>query len=989
MKFFDLPYDPLSANLAPSLDIKTLRRFSCTSRRAREVFYPLAICYDTDDADQFQIIINQLIFAIIHSETMFAQSELRNKTYEKLKQTKNQNQKSVPIRFLRYLLLLILNTHYHMGTPGEAHTHELRIIYLLKYMNSRESRIYTSLYYSKFNKSAELDELRVSIGKFDSSNSRLMILYQMLILKQHAQSLIQDIINAPLHGIMKSGKPINSILSIINVPINQPFNYDKLMPFLHMKYSALYFMDVILKCEDLHEHPIEFLYSLYSFMLARLVNFNMKISKENEFIDEYISQFIKTILTILDRIDKIFASLKKNQQYNILFHIAGLSLENEVNEMVCQYIYHHLDLTCFENKEFVEKLSVMNEKSKKSDLYCLFAFKKLFPNSVHVNTNFIIDWRISKTSVLNFCSNEPLISLCHCPLTSDQTIALYDRLNEHLRKHNKIQEPYNPDESRYGRLNYELLRHTNIEQVSVFYLLSLIYLKLDPSQCLEIISLIVDIAYGNKFKGLLERNDTHLSPVMSHLCSKISNEEKLKLANNIMLRIRNEANAYPNLLVHFIDDFILKSILKSKMKTKDKLHIIDHIDLEKISHENLHYLLNKLLHLIGKIIKGESRLGSTCEDYARWIWKLENYIPWDNRDIAKTIIKFLKGFILLFNGKITNTSFGWIYEKYFTLDRYFLILKNRIDENSYFSLVIDFLCNDKFPQEESMAFVIRNITSLFSQHEQIPTKWMEKLIPLINSDKKINIRLSIEIMTELLLNDLITMDNLLFFQLKVAIENLLNKPYKYKACKKLLIIAARYYPVTDLIDWIILLTSEHKLSMKSIMKEILSVPLSIDDLTIFMAFHDQKIRYLAYYYLSMNKPKMSEHQCNFLFEHITHCLDLKIAIPTSIISLLAYYQTPKHYSLTSTIVKKLLFENQMISVVELIEHEKFCKLIRPLLEIFDETTKLTIFDIIIEHIESKPNSDKNEELLANLSELIPIELLSIEPEYLPQGWINL
>ncbi|MBX9703815.1 MAG: hypothetical protein K2X39_06645, partial [Silvanigrellaceae bacterium] len=377
------------------------------------------------------------------------------------------------------------------------------------------------------------------------------------------------------------------------------------------------------------------------------------------------------------------------------------------------------------------------------------------------------------------------------------------------------------------------------------------------------------------------------------------------------------------------------------------------------------------------------------EDYARWIWKLENYIPWNNRGIEKIINKFLKAFILLANGKVINTSFGCIREKYYTLDRYFLILKNRIDENSYFRLVINFLCSDKFPLEESMSFVIRKIKSLFFQHHEIPIKWMEILISLINSDNNAHIRISIEIIIELLLNDLIKMDNLLYFQLKIAIENLRNKAYVKKIRGKILIIGALYYPARDLIDWILLLTPEHKLSKKSIMKEMLAIRLSFDQLMIFMDFHNQEIRYLVYYYLSIKKPIISDLQRTVLFEHITKCFDMKIAMPASIISLLASHQTPKHYSQTSAIVKKILFENHVISVVDLIEHESFCKLIRPLLEIFDEATKYTIFEILIGHIESEAVSDQNKDLLANLSELIPTELLSLEPEYLPQGWINL
>jgi hypothetical protein len=195
--------------------------------------------------------------------------------------------------------------------------------------------------------------------------------------------------------------------------------------------------------------------------------------------------------------------------------------------------------------------------------------------------------------------------------------------------------------------------------------------------------------------------------------------------------------------------------------------------------------------------------------------------------------------------------------------------------------------------------------------------------------------------------------------------------------------------VTDLIDWVLLLAPEHKLSKKSIRDEILSIPLSFDHLIIFMNFHNQEIRHLAYYYLSMKKLLLSEPQRAVLFEHITKCIDMKITMSTSIISLLAYYQTPKHYLQTSAIVKRILYEDNVFSIIELIEHQSFCKLIRPLLEIFDETTKHTTFKLIIEHIESEVLNDNNKELHANLSELIPTELVSVESEYLPQGWINL
>ncbi len=122
------------------------------------------------------------------------------------------------------------------------------------------------------------------------------------------------------------------------------------------------------------------------------------------------------------------------------------------------------------------------------------------------------------------------------------------------------------------------------------------------------------------------------------------------------------------------------------------------------------------------------------------------------------------------------------------------------------------------------------------------------------------------------------MDNILLFQLKIAIDNLLSHPIRYDDCRNLLIVVARYYSAHDLIDWIKLLSdndgTKHTRDSK-IEGTILNIPLSFNNLTIFMFSENEDIRYLAYYYLGKNTPVLSISQCSIFFEHIRDILNQK------------------------------------------------------------------------------------------------------------------
>ncbi len=108
------------------------------------------------------------------------------------------------------------------------------------------------------------------------------------------------------------------------------------------------------------------------------------------------------------------------------------------------------------------------------------------------------------------------------------------------------------------------------------------------------------------------------------------------------------------------------------------------------------------------------------------------------------------------------------------------------------------------------------------------------------------------------------------------------------------------------------------------------------------------------------------------------------------VSILAYYQTPNHYTLTTAIVRKLLLEGDQARQIALIETDNFCKLIKPLFSEFDELTRFSIYEIIEFYINNHRNSQfYNVDLISNLSELLPTNMLMNDSENLPHGWINL
>lgn len=997
-KFFDLPRNTLVVSVGRYFDYNTLKKLSHVSRKAREIYYPLALCYETEDRDISSTIINQLIFTILHSERIFCDAELSNRIYAQLSMTKNQSNSPARIRFLRYLLLLILNKHYNMGQLTDTQMHERRLLSQLKILDTHAKNIDAELYYSKFNMIIEPGNLRFSLSQYDTSYNRSLILRCLLTLKQNTSELIQNIISELVKKLEQHTNVFTAAENALHqirltfaltndVNRDLKINYDKLAYYARDKYPCLNIIDIILICASHNNQSFEILYKVYNYLLTRLILYSIKFTSENK----EKQHLAKTTIAFLEKIVAILPFIPKNERYNLLFKITGLTLSKITSEIAMNYLRDYFDPGCFNDSEFMAKLKSIDINSCKVELYCLFALKNLYPYFVPIDVNFIINKYINKISVINTSENQPLISMCTNPLSKDQVYALYGRLKAEIENHNQ----HDKEEIMWAHHQtvtpvWKVKITTKISQRAILQILSLISDSLDRNQSLEILTFIVKISYETYFCDQLESSDIAIYNPLSNICSKITQQEKLRLIAEIMSKNKYDSfnnindlfNTSPNCLTHLIDDSMLTMLLNSEIGTTDKLRLIDFLDLDKIGQENIIFYIKLLVSSIINLVDGKSYLGTSYKNYARWVWKMEKHIPINDKLTANIFMKYLVAYIMI---ESENVLFLHV--------EYLLIIRKYTTEDKFFDIIMNFLLKSRIRTEGSLNFIIYNIKRLFNFHEEFPTNWVRMLIQYIHSNNFSNIRAAVDIICALLLNDLVPMDDILLFQLKIAIDNLLSHPIRYDDCQNLLIVAARYYSAYDLIDWIKLLL-DHDVTKhtrnSNIEENILNILLSFNNLMIFMFSQNENIRYLAYYYLSKNTPTLSILQCSRFFEHITDILNQKKSIPNYIVSILACYQTTNHYHLTATIVRKLFLECDQTRQIALIETYNFCKLIKPLLSEFDELTRFTIYKIIEFYINNHQNSQFNNiDLISNLSELLPTNMLLNDSENLPHRWISL
>lgn len=999
MRFFDIPYDPLVNNFARFIDYESLRRLSCTSRIGRETFYSLTICFESDDRELDKVIINQIIFAIIHSERLFQSLEFRKKVYNSVKRANIQTNTPIQIRFLRYLLLHVLDMHYGVGNLIDRGEYVQRMVQQLKIMPTPISSFYRALYHHKFKIIIGCENTPPSFDKYYLPDIRFEILHHHIALKQDATALIQTVIDKLIHqfegkkAVFSSSaqalKEIKLILSITNLPKKDlNINFDVLLSHLGKKFRSIDILDIILTCISLNKSTSALDYKLYNTLLSKWVYIVMTtIIEKNE-----ISNYVNITIRLLDMVLLIVPFLTQSKKYILLFKITGLSLCNEISEIVRNYLSSHFDIKCFKDKKFVEKLQNINIKSSKVNLYCLFAIKSMYLNLVLIDVSFIIDWRIKKISVLNPSSNQPLLLMSSHHFTAAQINAMYERFKNELELNNRHDiEDVMWAQTQAVTPSWAVIIKTNIHQQAVFQILSIIEDRLDQNQSLVLSTIIVQIAYDTYFGSCLENDCPIITKTLSLFFSRILQKDKLKLIATIMGMNRSKSSfrnkflnkANPNCLVHLLDPDTLKKIHLSDMSSFDKLTLMDYLDLEKVTHENRTYFIEILSILMNKMINKSTYLDLNCADYARWILMLEKYVSIDDN----TTIKIFKEYLILYLLMQKNND---------NMDvEFFLIIRKYSHDIDFFRFVIEYLSKNT----DNVNFVNQNIKALFNYHDEIPESWISLFITKINSNNFSDIKAAVDIISALVVNHLLPMSDLLCSQLKIGVNNLLRQPFTHDHYENILIVGALYFPINELIDWINLIIadgSEIKIFYKyptlcirsQFDKMILNIPLSFDDLMIFMSFQDERICYLAYYYIGMNAPTLSGQQCTILFDNILHALSMGKSIPVFIITIIANYQEPIHYQRTSAILRKFLFENNNIQKSDIIETKNFCKLVKPLLEVFDEITRTTIIDLIRLYIESRNALEsKDVNLLSNLCGLCPV--IPVDTEDILMGRLTL